>query len=158
MLEKTICEKNIADKTIEVPVPIPYNRLLDLMTSALEGGSNYWIHFVHAANGEDWEKLPLGKFEYVQEVPFLGGTLYIQPNEDPGKTKIQPVLLTTHDDREVQAWRLNLEDILTGIVTMSKLKKGEGGHHWPNFLNERDDAETGDVFLQCCVFGEIIFG
>jgi hypothetical protein len=30
--------------------------------------------------------------------------------------------------------------------------------HFADVLNENDDAGTGDVFLQCCLFGEIIFG
>jgi len=30
--------------------------------------------------------------------------------------------------------------------------------HFHNFLEENDDAETGDVFIQCCLFGEIVYG
>lgn len=30
--------------------------------------------------------------------------------------------------------------------------------HWADVLAENDDATTGDVFLQCCLFGECIFG
>lgn len=29
---------------------------------------------------------------------------------------------------------------------------------WGDFLAGRDDAGTGDVFLQCCLFGEAIYG
>jgi hypothetical protein len=25
-------------------------------------------------------------------------------------------------------------------------------------LNENDDADTGDVFLQLCLFGEVVYG
>ena len=36
------------------------------------------------------------------------------------------------------------------------------GEHYPwqmeNLLQENDDAETSDVFLQCCLFGKVIFG
>lgn len=155
---KTDAEKLIEGQSVVVPVPVPYNRILDLLTSSFEGGSNSWIHFVHATPGEDWEKLPNGSYEYVQEVPFLGGTLLIEPNEDPGKTKIAGREHTTPDGETVKVWALGLQTMINGLETMSKLKKNQGGHHWPNFINERDDAETGDVFLQCCIFGEIIFG
>lgn len=31
-------------------------------------------------------------------------------------------------------------------------------HHFGDILKENDDAITGDVFLQLCVFGEVIYG
>jgi len=30
--------------------------------------------------------------------------------------------------------------------------------HFANFAQEAEDAETGDVFIQCCVLGEIVYG
>ena len=30
--------------------------------------------------------------------------------------------------------------------------------HFDNFINDNADAETGDVFLQCSVLGDIVFG
>jgi hypothetical protein len=163
-MDKTDCEKLLEDESLAVRVetPIPYNRLLDLLTSAFEGGSNYWIDFVHNKEGEDWDKLPKGGFQYVQEVPFLGGTLLIEPNENPGTPKVPGVRtkLQRRDEEpyKEEVWVLNLEALERGIKTMAALKHGEGGHHWPNFLNDHADAETGDVFLQCCLFGEIVFG
>jgi hypothetical protein len=29
--------------------------------------------------------------------------------------------------------------------------------HFADFLNEKADAVTGDAFLQCCLFGEVIY-
>ena len=31
-------------------------------------------------------------------------------------------------------------------------------HHYANAITEDHDAETGDVYLQLCLFGELIFG
>jgi hypothetical protein len=31
-------------------------------------------------------------------------------------------------------------------------------HHYADVLNENDDADTGDVFLQLCLFGEVVYG
>lgn len=31
-------------------------------------------------------------------------------------------------------------------------------HQWGAFLNEREDAETADQFLQLCLFGKIVYG
>jgi hypothetical protein len=30
--------------------------------------------------------------------------------------------------------------------------------HFADLVNENDDADTGDAFVQCCVFGEVIYG
>jgi len=30
--------------------------------------------------------------------------------------------------------------------------------HFADFLKEDYDETTGDVFLQCCLFGEVIYG
>jgi hypothetical protein len=34
----------------------------------------------------------------------------------------------------------------------------EPKRHFAAWLSENDDAETADVFLQLCVFGEVIYG
>jgi hypothetical protein len=34
----------------------------------------------------------------------------------------------------------------------------EAPQHFADFLNENDDADTGDVFVQCCLLGEIRYG
>jgi hypothetical protein len=30
--------------------------------------------------------------------------------------------------------------------------------HFADFMSEEDDCVTADVFLQCCLFGDIIYG
>jgi pimeloyl-ACP methyl ester carboxylesterase len=30
--------------------------------------------------------------------------------------------------------------------------------HWADFLTENEDAETGDVFVQLCLLGEVVYG
>lgn len=30
--------------------------------------------------------------------------------------------------------------------------------HFSYFMDENEDANTGDIFLQLCVFGEVVFG
>ena len=38
------------------------------------------------------------------------------------------------------------------------LMAGEHQRHWQDFINENDDADTADVFMQLCLFGEIVYG
>jgi len=49
---------------------------------------------------------------------------------------------------------LNVAAIQSGLAIMEE----KYPIHFANFLNEDDDAETGDVFLQCCLLGEIVYG
>jgi hypothetical protein len=30
--------------------------------------------------------------------------------------------------------------------------------HYADFKDGDEDASTGDVFLQCCIFGEVVYG
>jgi hypothetical protein len=53
-----------------------------------------------------------------------------------------------------KSWTLNLRSIKKGLeVFASKYPR-----HFADFVSENDDASTGDVFLQCCLFGELVFG
>ena len=49
---------------------------------------------------------------------------------------------------------LNFTTMKQGIQIMAD----KYPEHFANVINENDDAETGDVFLQCCLFGEVVFG
>lgn len=58
-------------------------------------------------------------------------------------------------DGEVRKEILNLSSIRKGLQLMAESK--EYAHHWRDFLAENDDAITADVFLQFCLFGEVIY-
>lgn len=131
---------------------IPVERVHDLLVSALEGGSNYWymiqsrkepdvITFTDPIWNEEREKDP--KFLHTNEVPFNpGGALMIDDsNADDPELKM-PVAL-------------DLERMITGLELWAG---SEYTRHWNDFINEDDDAETADVFLQFCIFGKIIYG
>ena len=44
------------------------------------------------------------------------------------------------------------------LVEGWKVMKSEYSRHYKDAINGHDDAITGDVYLQCCLFGEVIFG
>jgi hypothetical protein len=44
--------------------------------------------------------------------------------------------------------------ILEGLRIMAEKEP----RHFADFMTENDDADTGDVFLQCCLYGEVIYG
>jgi CBS domain-containing protein len=46
------------------------------------------------------------------------------------------------------------DGIVVGLQTMAD----NYPNHWHDFINDNEDAATSDVFLQCCLYGEAIFG
>ena len=124
---------------IEVTIKIPKQRIADLLNCAFEVGSNYWYVIREHV-------YPEGKTVHDYEFPYLelplteGGSLIIDDKED---------------ERGAQSGKiLNLESISKGIA----LLHDQYPHLFLDFWEENEDAETGDVFLQLCLFGEVIFG
>jgi len=54
----------------------------------------------------------------------------------------------------VKEWTLDLAAIRKGLQIMAD----KYPHHFRDAMAENDDAITGDVFLQCCLFDEIVYG
>ncbi len=63
------------------------------------------------------------------------------------------VILIEHDDED-EEHILDRAALHRGIKTMAE----KFPRHWADFISENDDAITGDVFVQCCLFGDIIYG
>ena len=59
---------------------------------------------------------------------------------------------------------IELESGKKHLVTRAMIQKGlklmatSYSYHFSNMMTDDGDAETGDVFLQLCVFGELIYG
>ena len=57
------------------------------------------------------------------------------------------------EDKETE-YSLTLEIIKKGLITMAKKEP----QHFADLLSDNDDNTTGDVFLQCCLFGKVVYG
>lgn len=120
--------KNI---TIKTEVTIPLARFVDQFTSACEGGSNYWCHEV-----ENLVK-PKGKnieAEDYYKLMLKGFTLVDRESGKTHNVTEEMVSKAIENIGETAPW------VLSAI------------------LDENDDAETGDQFLQLCTFGKVIYG
>lgn len=134
-------------KTISVKIEhkVSLDKIANLICSAFEGGSNYWYEITEFVKPKtitfmvdqdiDPEAKPYAHIDYPLNE---GGAVMVRDTED--------------EDSEPK--RLDLESIQKGLKIMAK----KYPRHMNDLLNENDDAETGDVFLQCCLFGEVIFG
>ncbi len=147
--------------TVVVPIKIDEDRIKNLLVSAFEGGIGYWARIMEytyppgtsRADFKNWGDDKKYTCPGYVEVPLIeGGKVWLHDAEEYDERWI------TLPAAEKEKWCLTREKIIKGMSTFASLKMGEGGHHFPNFLAENDDAETADVFVQCCLFGEIVYG
>ena len=57
-------------------------------------------------------------------------------------------------ENEPMAYLINIEKIKRGLTVMAKKQP----HDFADILKGEYDNNTGDIFLQCCLFGEVIYG
>ncbi len=121
---------------------IPLKRIAELLVGAMEGGSLDWC-------------TALGRQKPINPQPVLdegetNPTIYPHvdyPLQEGGA-------LTLKADEDPKVYVLNLESIQKGCQVMADSYP----KHWADFLMENDDATTSDTFLQCCLFGKLVYG
>ena len=134
---------------IRTTVQISDDRVRDLLCCAFEGGSNYWYAELGLAN-KDSKKADfnLGGSKRPAGLDDLWSWIYVAPFVEgeglrfvDGENNVDPA-----DD-----FFINRETIQKALQTMAE----KYPTRFNNFVTENDDAETGDVFLQCLAFGEV---
>ncbi len=126
-------DDSIQAKTFQVKVVHTFDkdRVECLLISAFEGGSNYWIKRVRCRVGQgDVYEAAFDRGLYVKVLPEGG---------DPNGNK---------------EFFLGPTSMQSGMQVMADKFQ----HHMADFINENDDATTADVWLQCCLFGDVIYG
>lgn len=127
-------------KDITITQTISIQRVQDLLCDAFEGGSNYWCR-IEKYNYPDNETKESLKIEFPHiELPFREGSLILKDISGEGDEK--------------KDYILNLPAIIEGLQIMADKES----RHFADFLSENYDSITADVFLQCCVFKEVIYG
>ena len=119
--------------TIELPV----EAIASLLISALEGGSREWCSINKLVKPKKlFRHDPEMEIDHVDFPLSEGGAVVINDLEDGGKH------------------RLDLAAITRGVQCMAE----QEARHFADAIAENADATTGDVFLQCCIFGRVIYG
>lgn len=138
------------DEGFSINLKVTTAQVANLLTSAFEGGSNYWYRIT-----KEVQPKVLIYREFRDETGELAkyatefclnpeGALYISDEASGVERELkEPV-------------KLDLETIRRGLVAFSQDK--EMRHHFADFIKGNDDAETGDVFLQECIFSKVIYG
>lgn len=120
------------------------------MITANESGAGYWARVMeeNIPEGADMSWVPADDFHasgvhrWPQHIAALvGGSVTYATVNDEGKLSRK-------------RYTLNAETIARGFVVMA----AKYGEHFGTFLSGNEDAETGDVFLQCCLLGDVKHG
>ena len=129
---------------MEIPVKISWENISNLLCNALEGGSNYWYNIEEMHAPEDYSSVRSSENMIHSHLDYPcnpGGYLVFSSLED--------------DEINGQSrWVLDGASIYYGLKIMAE----KYPKHFGDFIADNDDAITGDVFLQCCLFGEMIYG
>jgi hypothetical protein len=137
---------------MKIQTEISDDIIRNLLCCAFEGGSNYWYLIDRkvlppvttiADYREGGSRQPKDNYwHWSQLIPLdEGGALVItakEADEIDGKKE----------------WTLNREAIRRGCEIMAQ----KYPQHWGDAIGGSEDATTGDVFLQCCLFGTLVFG
>lgn len=137
--------------TVGVPVvlAIPHQRIADLVTTAIEGGAcNIWLEAVKPASGTNLKMLAR---KYSADPWYSVGQVYAAPNFQMVVTVDKPT--EDHPGHKT----LTLADFQMAFVLMATKDDGAYARHFGDFLNENEDALTGDLFMQFAVYGEEVY-
>lgn len=143
-----------ADGKIGVMKYFTMEDIQNLLCCAFEGGSNYWYiieefhkptEFLHYADKDVSEK-NRQIYRHLDYPVNPGGYIVVSDArliEDEGG-----------DESDCTKTKIDIEALNKGLQIMSNLYPW----HFANVGTPKEDAETGDVFLQCCVFGKLVYG
>ena len=130
--------------SITTEVEVTEEMVKDLLTCGFEGGVGYWCRIA----GYRYPQRDVDvEFPHIDLPLIKGGGVICE--DCSGEGDFEPIVL-------------NLDRIQYGLQMLmsgkDKMGKDYVARHRANFLGENTDCETGDVFIQLCLFGEVVFG
>lgn len=129
---------------MKASVNITGQRIADLVCCAIEGGSNYWCKGIYLVT--------------PNQDTLSDSIWYCSPELWDGDFTISILEDTEQEDDNGD---LIYKDHIVNQESFQKafdLMAEKYPWHLANFMNENEDAETGDVFLQLATFGDIVYG
>lgn len=133
----------MTDTTVKCEIDVPLERITNCITGAIEGGSSYWCN--------TFVPLPASA-DIVADIRAKGGVWYDEAEfwERGGGAHLEFDKPTEDSTGEAN---IGLQQLQNGLNILA----AKYGRHFGDLLNENDDANTHDLFLQCVLFGEEVF-
>lgn len=113
---------------------ISQQELEDMLTTAFEGGSNYWCSSIRITKTN----------QEIPEQEFL--------SEDIASGRVMEI--SVHDNEGGKQYLVTREKLIQAFQLMADQEP----RHFQDFAEENSDAITGDVWFQLAVFGRTIYG
>jgi len=121
---------------VTIPIKFTKQRVWDLLCCGMESGS-YGSFTIIGYEPENIRDTPGCSYAHI-DTPFLGGTILMKDKWG--------------DSEDV--YRLDREALESGLTIMGE----KYPRHMSDFINEGEDVITGDVFIQCALLGDIVYG
>ena len=131
--------------SVSVSVDVPTSTVRDLLVGAVEGGSNYWATFRLDPNFTK----SVTESDKVAYVEREGGEYYAHYDIENSN-----YCLRVSDAEGGSTYNVTFDSFVNGLGVMANRYP----RHFKDVITLNFDAETSDVFVQCAVFGEIVFG
>lgn len=139
--------------------PVSLEMIANTMCAGVEGGITQWCWSFKPVRGT-WSK---ERDDQDDREPW-----YVQPAfwESDFLVKVKESEFSYESNPE-GTWEFGPEDLQRALHTLANggwesaegWKALETGRkHLQNMLEENEDADTGDVLIQLCVFGEVVYG
>lgn len=128
----------------EAVVPVTSDMIFHQLISAFEGGVTYWADRVDLISPDQ------DTLKTDEHIVWWGRTKALYEGEFE-------IVVTEEEESTAGAGRehkLTPETVQRGIQVMAT----KYPRHFKDMIEENGDATTGDVFLQCCLFGDIVYG
>lgn len=133
---------------MKIEIEINKGRIADLLCSAVEGA--WYLRGLIELHSTHFPSQGISKEELSTVSGWEDGKYcYIYPLFGDGYIRFDDI-----GEDKVEKYYLNYEAIEKGLKIFEK----DYPNQFSNWLNENDDAITGAVFLQCCLFGEEKYG
>lgn len=116
-------------ETVTIRIEVSKQLLMDLLCTAVEGGSNYWAAF--------------GRSQRTAELDYLS---------------VDVIEAEAHGKESAPIRRIvTAEELALGLEGLARAKFAAAGKHLADAISENGDAITADVVLQMTIFGDIIY-
>jgi hypothetical protein len=119
---------------MNVPVHVEDQIISDMIITAFEQGVGYWVRGIKVFDKEGKQRRGL--------------------TDDP-LNNLSSITVVEDEDGTEHEFRISkptpFAQIITGLAHMAKAYP----RHFANVVSDDHDAETADVFIQCCLFADI---
>jgi len=165
--ENAIDTQKWEDSTFPVSMEfrVPRKMLADILSTAFEGGSNYWLYGAYLTNKEDLRDAELINPIHISDYILYEGILRLELQEDCSYISENPAIHQYQLNDEGTKYKLDIVQMMVGYdkwvnMVCKRQDKSCATYGWdvPPITMDSIDAGDADCILQYALFGELVFG